>query len=106
MFENELIRCGPYFGGQDVGFLDLVIYPWIARIGVWSPEFLKGELMRIQSWRRRMKTHSLISSDPLKSSRSDLLKFAKKLRAEGTPKTKITRLNSSGSLISDNGFEM
>lgn len=96
VFENELIRCGRYFGGAEVGFLDVVIYPWIARIGVWTPEFLKGELIRMQSWRRRMKDHPLVTSDPLKASRSELLKYAKKLRGDDEQKYKLQRLNSCG----------
>ena len=42
-FENELTRCGMYFGGAEPGFLDFQIYPWLARIGVWTPEFMKTE---------------------------------------------------------------
>jgi hypothetical protein len=81
-FENELSRCGMYFGGSEPGFLDFQIYPWMARIGIWTPEFMKVEHCRLQSWRRRMKTNELVTSDKMKSSRSDMLKFAKNLRAE------------------------
>ena len=42
-FENELTRCGMYFGGSEPGFLDFQIYPWLSRIGVWTPEFMKTE---------------------------------------------------------------
>ena len=42
-FENELTRCGMYFGGAEPGFLDFQIYPWLSRIGVWTPEFMKTE---------------------------------------------------------------
>jgi glutathione S-transferase len=36
VFENELIRCGKFFGGSEIGFLDIVLFPWIARIGIWT----------------------------------------------------------------------
>lgn len=81
-FENELTRCGMYFGGAEPGFLDFQIFPWLSRIGIWTPEFMKTEHCRLQSWRRRMKTNELVTSDKMKSSRSDMLKFAKTLRAE------------------------
>jgi len=96
VFENELIRCGRYFGGSEIGFLDIVLYPWIARIGIWTPEFLKGELSRIQSWRRRMKESYIVQSDSMKGTRSDLLKYAKKLRGDDDHKYKLQRLNSCG----------
>jgi hypothetical protein len=96
VFENELIRCGKYFGGSEVGFLDIVLYPWIARIGIWTPEFLKGELVRLQAWRRRMKDHQLVTSDPMKATRSQLLKYVKKLRGDDDTKYKLQRLNSCG----------
>ena len=44
-FENELVRCGQYFGGGEPGFLDLWIYPWIARVGIWTPDFMKNEMV-------------------------------------------------------------
>jgi len=96
IFENELIRSGRFFGGSEPGFLDIFIYPWIARVGIWTPEFLKGELGRIQSWRRRMKESDLISQDRVKGSRSDWLRFAKKLRSEPDCKERLQRLNSCG----------
>lgn len=96
VFENELIRCGRFFGGAEIGFLDIVLYPWISRIGIWTPEFLKGELTRLQSWRRRMKDHLLIQSDSKRGTRSDLLRYAKKLRGDDDHKYKLQRLNSCG----------
>ena len=44
-FENELVRCGSFFGGSEPGFLDLWIYPWMARVGIWTPDFMKGEMV-------------------------------------------------------------
>lgn len=101
VFENELIRCGKYFGGSEIGFLDIVLYPWIARIGIWTPEFLKGELMRVQAWRRRMKDHHLITSDPMKATRGQLLKYVKKLRGDDDTKSKLQRLNSCENFQTD-----
>jgi glutathione S-transferase len=69
IFENELIRCGRYFGGKSPGFLDFFLFPYIQRIGVWTPEFLKGELVRIQAWRRRMKEEELVMTDAHKTTR-------------------------------------
>jgi len=95
-FENELTRCGMYFGGSEPGFLDFQIYPWMARIGVWTPEFMKTEHCRLQSWRRRMKANDFVTTDKMKSSRSDMLKFAKNLRAESIEarKHKLKRFDS------------
>jgi len=44
-FENELVRCGSFFAGSEPGFLDLWIYPWIGRVGIWTPDFTKGEMV-------------------------------------------------------------
>ena len=44
-FENELVRCGQFFGGSEPAFLDLWIYPWIARVGIWTPDFMKNEMV-------------------------------------------------------------
>jgi len=101
IFENELIRCGRYFGGRAPGFLDFFLFPYIQRIGVWTPEFLKGELVRIQAWRRRMKEEELVMSDVHKTTRSGLLKYAKQLRQMPAEVRAIKRLNSCGQLVED-----
>jgi hypothetical protein len=100
-FENELTRCGMFFGGSQPGFLDFWIYPWIVRIGVWTPEFMKNEMCRLQGWRRRMKELALTTTmDVQKASRSDLLKYAKVLRNECSESNVLRRLNSVGSTSS------
>ncbi|CAG5107869.1 Oidioi.mRNA.OKI2018_I69.chr1.g3528.t1.cds [Oikopleura dioica] len=101
IFENELIRCGRYFGGKAPGFLDIFLFPYIQRIGVWTPEFLKGELLRIQAWRRRMKEEELVMTDAHKTTRSGLLKYAKQLRQTPAEERAIKRLNSCGQLVED-----
>jgi len=99
-FENELTRCGIYFGGSNPGFLDFWIFPWINRVGIWTPEFLKNEMCRLQGWRKRMKQHELVLKDQQKPTRSDMLKYAKMLRNEGAESNLFKRLNSVGSNMS------
>lgn len=99
-FENELTRCGLYFGGSAPGFLDFWIFPWINRIGIWTPEFLKNEMGRLQGWRKRMKQHDLVLNDEQKPTRSDMLKYAKMLRNESAESNLFKRLNSVGSNMS------
>jgi len=102
-FENELVRCGSFFGGSEPGFLDLWIYPWMARVGIWTPDFMKGEMCRLQSWRKRMKALDLVTNDVQKSSRSDMLRYARQLRqlsAGGNGHGLPRRLGSTGSISS------